>query len=180
MLGVEFVGYWFVVFGIAAASFSYIVGFLAKYIGRIPMVIIALVLSAGLKIFLLFWKTNGEQSTIIPILYSLAVFYGIFEAIHQTQVNCKNICKFRREFNVFIKLIALVGVIFPDTNRAAFSANRLCLSLAGAIGYAYSGELCVINKCYIILVTFGISFFCYIFLEVKIRKDFIYSQVQKK
>ena len=87
MLGVEYVGYWFVVFGIAAATFSYIVGFIAKYIGRIPLILIALALSAGLNVFLLFWKTNGEQYII---LYSLAVFYGIFEAIHQTQVNCKN------------------------------------------------------------------------------------------
>ena len=89
MLGLEYVGYWFVVFGVAAASFSYFVGFVAKYIGRIPLILIALVLSASLKIFLIFWQTNGEQSSIIPILYSLAVFYGIFEAIHQTQVNCK-------------------------------------------------------------------------------------------
>ena len=74
----------------------------------------------------------------------------------------------------------MIGVLYSKKSHPAFSANRLCLSLAGAIGYAYSGELCVINKCYIILVTFGISFFCYIFLEVNIRKDFIYSQVQKK
>jgi predicted MFS family arabinose efflux permease len=86
MLGVEYVGYWFVVFGVAAALFSYLVGFLAKYIGRIPLIIIALVISASLNVFLLLWKVNGQQYFI---LYSLAVFYGIFEAIHQTQVNGK-------------------------------------------------------------------------------------------
>ena len=88
MLGVEYVGYWFVVFGIAAASFSYIAGFVAKYTGRIPMIFIALAISAGLNIFLLLWKSDDGEQYII--LYSLAVFYGIFEAIHQTQVNCNH------------------------------------------------------------------------------------------
>jgi MFS family permease len=85
MIGVEYVGYWFVVFGVAAASFSFIIGFISKYLGRIPLIIIALGLSTGLNLFLLFWQTDGEQYII---LYSLAIFYGIFQAIISTQMNC--------------------------------------------------------------------------------------------
>ena len=150
MLGVEYVGYWFVVFGISAATFSFIIGFISKYVTRIPLIIIALFLSAGLNVFLLFWQTNGEQYII---LYSLAIFYGIFQAIISTQMN------------------SMIGVLYFKNSRPAFSVNRLCSSLSGAIGFSYSGYLCVRIKCYIIIVTSITAFIFYSILEIKILKD---------
>ena len=96
MLGVEYIGYWFVVYGTVASLSAYLVGFIAKYTGRIPLIFTDFALAAGLHIFILLWDLKKEQYII---LYSLAGLYGLFEAIFQTQVNCNTFI-----FNNFIKI----------------------------------------------------------------------------
>jgi hypothetical protein len=65
----------------------------------------------------------------------------------------------------------MIGVLYSKKSHPAFSANRLCSSLAGAIGFAYSSYLCVRIKCYILIATSIVAFIFYTILEVKIRKD---------
>ena len=73
LLGVEYVGYWFVCFGIIASIGSYIVGIVAKYIGRIPLFITAFTLVLVIHVFMYFWKPSSDQAFI---LYGLAFIYG--------------------------------------------------------------------------------------------------------
>ena len=66
---------------------------------------------------------------------------------------------------------ALLGVLFAENKEASYAVNRLCGSLLGAIGYAYSGYVCVKYKLYLILGTLLVAILAYTFLEVKVHRD---------
>jgi predicted MFS family arabinose efflux permease len=73
-----------VVYGISASLSSYLVGFIAKFTGRMALILSDMLLSMCLHSFILLFDIKKDHFMII---YILAVFYGLFEAIYQTQIN---------------------------------------------------------------------------------------------
>lgn len=90
IIGIEYVGYWFVFFGLVAALGSLGFGYLIKFIGRITIVLSSIFLTLGLFVFYLLWKPTDNSYVTV---YSLSVIHGIIEAVITTNNNCKLVYK---------------------------------------------------------------------------------------
>ena len=75
-------------FGVADSLFSYLLGKITKYIGRVPVFISGAVIHLVVYIVLLTWKPNGDM---ISIAFLMAALWGYTDAVWQTQINGKNI-----------------------------------------------------------------------------------------
>lgn len=84
IIGIEYVGYWFVCFGLVAALGSLILSYLVKFTGRIAIVLTSILTTLALFIFYIFWKPT--ENSFIKI-FSLSIVHGIIEAINTTQNN---------------------------------------------------------------------------------------------
>lgn len=96
LLVFSYVGLVMVCNGICQAISSYVFGRLVKYIGRIAVFSIAALINYGTIILMFLWEP--EQSQMV-VLFVIAGFWGIADAIWQTQVIGK---KFRFHFNEFL------------------------------------------------------------------------------
>lgn len=83
-LGVHRIGFVMICFGVTDASFSFILGKLTKYTGRLPVFISGLLVHVTAIIIMLTWKPDPNQ---IWMFYVLAALQGFCDAIWQTQIN---------------------------------------------------------------------------------------------
>jgi len=75
-----------VCYGICQTIGSYVFGRLVKYIGRIVVFIIAALINYGMIVLMFLWDPKQSQ---MSLLFVIAGFWGIADAIWQTQVICK-------------------------------------------------------------------------------------------
>jgi hypothetical protein len=144
-IGVDKVGYSMICFGLSDAIFSYIFGKLVKSLGRVTCILIGA--KINFSIILLMLNVELTQSNEY-LLYVIPLFWGIADAVWQTQVN------------------SIYGVLFQANKEAAFSNFRLWESLGFAISYAYSNSLCTSSKLYLLLVYLIFGVICYLLIEL--------------
>lgn len=84
-LGVHYVGYVLMVFGVTSAVFSLLVGLAAHHIPRDTVVGIGAVLHLGLIVFLIVWQPDV---TLVAVFFTIAGLWGICDAIWLTQCSC--------------------------------------------------------------------------------------------
>ncbi|XP_046853528.1 protein unc-93 homolog A-like isoform X2 [Xenia sp. Carnegie-2017] len=120
--GIDKVGYVMICFGVGNSIFSYLLGKLAKYIGRLPIFISGAVTHLVIYVVLLSYTPDRHM---ITVPFVIAALWGYADAVWQTQIN------------------AFYGVLFHDKQEAAFSNYRLWESLGFVISFALSSAICV-------------------------------------
>jgi hypothetical protein len=82
----------------------------------------AALLNVGTIFLMLFWQPNANQ---VYVLYLIAIFWGLADAIWQSQMTGKFCSRFIcNERLIGICFLALYGTIFKSKEEAAFS-NRM-------------------------------------------------------
>ena len=145
IFGIDKVGYVMICFGVADSLFSYFLGKLTKYIGRVPVFISGAVIHLVVYIVLLTWKPDGDM---ISVVFLMAALWGYTDAVWQTQIN------------------AFYGVLFHENQEAAFSNYRLWESLGFVISFALSSVICVRFKIYILIAVLFTGMILYAVVEV--------------
>lgn len=145
VFGIDKVGYVMICFGVGDSLFSYLLGRLTKYVGRVPIFFSGAIIHLAVYIVLLSWKADRDM---LWMVYLMAALWGYTDAVWQTQIN------------------ALYGVLFHDNQEAAFSNYRLWESLGFVISFALSSFLCVSAKIYILIAVLVIGMVLYVVIEI--------------
>ncbi|XP_013396932.1 protein unc-93 homolog A-like [Lingula anatina] len=145
------VGYVTMTYGVTTSLISIVIGRLAKRVGRAVFFTLAMLLHYGLLFTLLFWQPTPDG---LLILYVLAGLWGAAVAIWTTEIN------------------VLYGVLFHDSQEAAFSNYRLWRAIGFILAYNFSVKLCVFIKLYILMGTLALSMLGYLTVEFMERKYF--------
>ena len=74
-------------FGISNSISAPTIGFITKFTGRIPLMILAFILHLGLLNFLIFWSPTSEDRILYYIVPGL---WGVCDSIWLIQVNGEN------------------------------------------------------------------------------------------
>ena len=85
-IGVQWVGYVMICYGVVDASASFLSGRIEKYTGRIPQFSMAALINIVLMITMTLWKPTED----LPVYFVIAAFWGLADAVWQTQLNGKN------------------------------------------------------------------------------------------
>ncbi|ODM95223.1 UNC93-like protein [Orchesella cincta] len=148
--GIEKIGWVFIWYGIVDAIGSASFGPIIKYTGRVAIFSFGAIVNISMIIVMLIWKPNPEN----PVMFFVvAGFWGIGDAIWQTQIN------------------AFYGVLFPHDEEPSFSNYRLWESLGFIIAYVFSNVLCVQIKLYILLAVIFVGMIGYFIVEILERKN---------
>ncbi|CAF1574181.1 unnamed protein product, partial [Adineta steineri] len=115
LIGIRYVGLVMVCNGIFQALSSYIFGRLVKYTGRIFVFSIAALINYAMIILMFLWEPKSSQ---MVLLFVIAGFWGIADAIWQTQV------------------IATYTVLYSDTDPSALAKYRLWKAIGFVITYS--------------------------------------------
>ncbi|XP_060069463.1 UNC93-like protein [Ylistrum balloti] len=148
-LGLEWVGYAMICFGLANTAASPLNGVLAKWLGRSTLYIFATLLNAGFLTVLLFWTPRDHDMALFFIIPGA---WAIGDAIWQTQNS------------------ALIGYAFPENPEAAFANLRMFEALGFSVAYLYSNSLCVNVKLYMVGGLLLVSVILVTFVEIRLRK----------
>ncbi|XP_030051820.1 protein unc-93 homolog A isoform X3 [Microcaecilia unicolor] len=84
VLGIQFVGYVMICFGMSTSLCSLFFGKISQYTGRIALLTLAAAINIACIVALLLWKPLPNQFALFFVFSSL---WGIADAIWQTQVN---------------------------------------------------------------------------------------------
>ncbi|XP_072032786.1 protein unc-93 homolog A-like [Amphiura filiformis] len=142
-IGVQWVGYVMICYGVVDASSSYLSGRVEKWTGRIPQFSMAALINIALMIAMTFWKPTED----LPVYFVIAAFWGLADAVWQTQLN------------------AYYGVLFPFNQEPAFSNYRLWESAGYTLSFAYSNFLCTWTKMLILSCFIGVGMSGYFVTE---------------
>ncbi|XP_067930678.1 protein unc-93 homolog A-like [Watersipora subatra] len=149
-LGNWWVGYVVICYGAMNACCSLLFGKLVQYVGRIPFFVLGALINIALVTTFLTFQITQEN---LYIYFILAGFWGMADAIWQTQIN------------------ALYGVLFKDSHEAAFSNYRLWESIGFIIAFGYQSRLCLPIKAYILLAFLGLGIMGYSIVEWQERRN---------
>lgn len=83
-LGISQIGYVMICFGVVNAICSIIFGTVMKYTGRIPIILLGMVVHGAIIIVLMFWRPTPEQPLVF---FTISGLYGVGDAVWQTQIN---------------------------------------------------------------------------------------------
>ncbi len=87
-VGVQWVGYVMICFGVVDATGSIVAGRIEKYTGRISQFTVAAVINLTLMAVMVFWEPTDD----LPIYFVIAGLWGMADAVWQTQMNGKLVC----------------------------------------------------------------------------------------
>ncbi|XP_063396359.1 protein unc-93 homolog A-like [Mytilus trossulus] len=148
-LGIEWIGYTMICFGVCDTVGSLLVGFIGKFTGRPPLFIIATILNLGVLGIMRFWSFKEE----VPfyLFFVIPGVWGLADGIWQTQSG------------------ALVGSAFTEDQEPAFANLRLFQALGFTVGYLYNVHLCEYIKLYIAAGTLIVSMIFVAIVEIRIR-----------
>ncbi|XP_058834637.1 UNC93-like protein [Topomyia yanbarensis] len=143
-LGISYIGYAMISFGLANAFAAAVTPYITKVIGRFPMIIATAIFHLVLIVFMLLWKPTDEYWA-----YSIIVAcWGLADGVWLIQIN------------------ALSGILFPGNEEAAFSNFRLWEATGSVIMYATSPFLSTFTKLVCIMVVMLIGTVGYTSIEV--------------
>jgi len=144
-LGIHNVGYVMICFGVVNAICSVIFGSAMKFVGRVPIMVLGVLVHAILVVVLLFWRPHPDAPLVF---FAISGLWGVGDAVWQTQVN------------------GIYGTLFRRNKEAAFSNYRLWESTGFVIAYAYSTHLCARMKLYVMLAVLIVGFAGYVGVEI--------------
>lgn len=160
-------------FGVVNAICSIIFGTIMKYTGRIPIILLGMVVHGSIIIVLMFWRPSPEQPMVFFLISGL---YGVGDAVWQTQINGEwtrtaAAAATQQINNINIPaLIGIYGALFRRNKEAAFSNYRLWESAGFVIAYAYSTTLCALMKLYVLFSVLVLGILGWIIVEVRHRR----------
>lgn len=174
-LGISQIGYVMICFGVVNAICSIIFGTVMKYTGRIPIILLGMVVHGAIIIVLMFWRPNPDQPLIF---FTISGLYGVGDAVWQTQINGKWGKAIGLKAAVGLLLIeislthclGIYGALFRRNKEAAFSNYRLWESAGFVIAYAYSTTLCALMKLYVLFSVLVLGILGWIIVEVRHRR----------
>ncbi|XP_046556131.1 UNC93-like protein [Haliotis rubra] len=149
-LGIHYVGYIMICYGVVDALCSFLFGQLVKNVGHIPFFVLAFVLHGSCQIVFLLWDPDG---TSLYVYYVIAGIWGMGDAVVQTQIN------------------ALYGLLFKDNVEAGFANYRLWESIGFIIQYAYNDYICTSTKLYISIAILLTGMIGYAIVEILHRRE---------
>eukprot|EP00096_Caligus_rogercresseyi_P002815 TRINITY_DN1512_c1_g1_i1.p1 TRINITY_DN1512_c1_g1~~TRINITY_DN1512_c1_g1_i1.p1 ORF type:complete len:461 (+),score=77.14 TRINITY_DN1512_c1_g1_i1:3453-4835(+) len=151
VLGIEKVGYVLICYGACDAIFSYFLGTLIKYVGRVPIFYFGALVNAAVILTFFYWMPTPEEYYVFYILSGL---WGIADAVWQTQIN------------------AFYGVMFEGDEEPAFSNYRLWESLGFITAYILQDTVCVHTKVWVLVGVLSAGIIGYTIIEIiiKLRK----------
>ncbi|KAM3932400.1 protein unc-93 homolog A-like [Leptodactylus fuscus] len=140
ILGLKYVGFVIICFGVTNAACAAIFGKLSQYTGRVPLFLLGAAINIGCIIGFLIWKPASGNFAVFFVMSGL---WGIADAVWQTLLS------------------SLYGVLFEKNKEAAFANFSLWESLGFAIAFGYSSFLCVYVKLYILLCVIVVGILLY-------------------
>ncbi|XP_076438558.1 UNC93-like protein [Babylonia areolata] len=149
-LGVKFVGFIFIVYGVVDSFCSFSFGRLVQYVGHIPFFVLVFIVHPALLAVLWVWEPGSDDNAVI--YYLIAAAWGMGDAVIQTQIN------------------ALYGALFTENTEAAFANYRLWESGGFVMTYAYQNSIKTEFKIYICLFFIVSGMVGYALVEIKERK----------
>ncbi|XP_060062872.1 protein unc-93 homolog A-like [Ylistrum balloti] len=162
-LGVEWVGYTMICFGVFNTMGSPLSGTLAKYVGRGLLLLIAFLLNLGVLAGLRFWALPEDPTFKQTILFFVFPgIWGLADSIWQTQS------------------ATLVGVAFKDKQEPAFANLRLFQAMGFTVAYLYSIHLCEFIKLYIAGAYVTLSMVLVAVVEIRLRRQASSNDIQMK
>ncbi|XP_033748453.1 protein unc-93 homolog A-like [Pecten maximus] len=162
-LGVEWVGYTMICFGVFNTIGSPLSGTLAKYVGRGSLLLVAFLLNLGVLAGLRFWAVPDQPSIKQTILFFVFPgIWGLADSIWQTQS------------------ATLVGVAFKDKQEPAFANLRLFQAMGFTVAYLYSIHLCEYIKLYLAAGFVTLSVVLVAVVEIRLRKQASSYDIQMK
>ncbi|CAB4067613.1 UNC93-like protein,Protein unc-93 homolog A [Lepeophtheirus salmonis] len=145
VLGINNVGYVLICYGVCDAVFSYFLGSLIKYVGRIPIFYFGAIINAAVILTFFYWTPRPDE---IYVFYILSGLWGTADAVWQTQIN------------------AFYGVVFEGSEEAAFSNYRLWESLGFIVSYVLEHTVCVYTKVWVLVGVLSAGMIGYTVIEV--------------
>lgn len=172
-LGISYVGYVMICFGVINAICSVLFGTLMKYTGRFPLMTLGFIVHFSLVMAKLIWAPSPDHPFVFFIVSSL---WGVGDAVWQTQVNGR-LSKSDSEIFTTIKSIKTIlwqrfsfsgiyGTLFRRKKEAAFSNYRLWESAGFVIAYSFSTSLCASSKLYVLMAVLCLGFVGYVAVEI--------------
>ncbi|GFX26216.1 UNC93-like protein [Trichonephila clavipes] len=143
-----------VFYGLACAVSAPLSGFLVKYIGRIPILLLSQIINVGVNVFLLLWTPDSNHQYLF---FLSAGMCGIVTGI------------------LWAQLPAFYGVLFKKDEEAAFGCYYVCNSMGWLIPFAISDYICTNVKIYILLTVSSCGILGYLVAEriYTVRKNLI-------
>lgn len=167
-LGISYIGYAMISFGLANAVAAAFTPYITKHLGRRLLILLTALFHAALIVFMLLWRPTDEYYK-----YSIIVAcWGLADGVWLIQINCKHGACARasslyqgktRSTNVHLNtvsllfaltihsIVALSGILFPGHEEAAFSNFRLWEATGSVIMYASSPFLSTFQKLLFVL-----------------------------
>ncbi|CAL1528610.1 unnamed protein product, partial [Lymnaea stagnalis] len=146
-MGVEWVGFVMMAYGASTAMFATVANYLARYLGRVVLMITFIVVDSGLLVTMLLWTPgHGQVSTII--IFSMAVAEGVSEGISQPQFN------------------SIVSIVFRENLPPAFVVYYMIKCLSFSISLAVSSFACLYHRLYLALGLYALGLVGYVITEV--------------
>ncbi|XP_077148914.1 protein unc-93 homolog A-like isoform X2 [Ranitomeya variabilis] len=140
ILGLKYVGFVIICFGVTNSVCAAIFGKLTQYTGRVPLFLLGAAINIGCIIGFLIWKPATGNFAVFFVMSGL---WGIADAVWQTLLS------------------SLYGVLFEKNKEAAFANFSLWESLGFAIAFGYSSSLCVYIKLYILMCVIVVGILLY-------------------
>ncbi|XP_063297327.1 protein unc-93 homolog A-like [Pelobates fuscus] len=140
ILGLKYVGFVIICFGVTNSICAALFGKLAQYTGRIPLFLLGAAINIGCIIGFLVWKPSTSN---FAVFFVMSALWGIADAVWQTLLS------------------SLYGILFEKNKEAAFANFSLWESIGFAIAFGYSSFLCVYIKLYILMCVIVIGILLY-------------------
>ncbi|XP_078698581.1 protein unc-93 homolog A-like isoform X1 [Branchiostoma floridae x Branchiostoma belcheri] len=144
-LGIHWIGWVMICFGVCDAISALLVGRLRKWIPRQVLFGTAAVLNLALMIEML---TVKPHPSLTVLFFVHAGLWGVADGIWQTQIN------------------SLYGVLFPGQQEVAFPMDGFWGAVSYTISFAYGGFLCADVKIGILLALLIVSMATYGVVEL--------------
>ncbi|KAH9514626.1 Protein unc-93 A [Bulinus truncatus] len=146
-LGVEWVGFIMMTYGASTAFFATVANYLARYLGRISLMVIFILIDSGILVTMLIWSNDSKL-----MLFSIAAVAGISEGISQPQFN------------------SIVSMIFRDDLPSAFVAYNMIKCFGFSVSLGISTFACLYHRLYVAISLYGLGLIGYITTEILVHK----------
>lgn len=147
-LGIHYVGFIMITFGLADAVFSMVFGAVIKFVGRIPIFILGAAANVAIVVVLCVWKPTPDD---FYVFFLIAGFWGLGDAVWQTQVN------------------AFYGTVFADDEEAAFANYRMWESLGFIIAFVIQKLLPISHKIGVVMAFLISGMLGYLAIEIHLK-----------
>ncbi|XP_064613306.1 protein unc-93 homolog A-like [Liolophura sinensis] len=148
-IGVDYVGFIMICWGVASAGSSFLSGILARCFGRCFLCVSSLVMGLGLQMYFLFWRLTGSR---VIVYFAVSATWGVADGLLQTQLS------------------SLLGLVFKENHNPAFANFRMLSYFGYAVTYAATAVMCQATEIYITSGIICLSIVSYIFLEIFLRR----------